>query len=317
MPSSDFVLANGYTIVALCCLAFFGDPLGGTADEPGVPNKIAGNAQFEPLFNGRDFSGWRRTANWRIADRAFYCHEVDERHSSDNNLHYDAGRLPGDCELVFEWREGAKSKDSKRLNPGLGINYNTGIPGGGSAFSYGAGIDYHVSGIDIRLHTRSIHDPSVVSHQFNSGFLSTWPAKDFSKRIGEWNQSRILCKGSRIQFWLNGKQAFDLDLERVRGKGGDDRPEYLAIDDWIRRGNNGLYLSIVAPFSNELAAPRVQIRSVAVRRLKEMEQHQPEARTILDLGEAPGPWRGGTPMPPPNVIPHQNEESGPTETRPR
>jgi hypothetical protein len=206
------------------------------------------------------------------------------------------------------------------MNPGLGINFNVGIPGGSLDSSYGAGIDYHVSGVDIRLHTRSTSDTSPVTHRFNSGFSTDWPVKDFSKPIGQWNHSRILCKASRIQFWLNGKQAFDIDMERPSDTGRDhwSPAMALAVDDWISRRKNGIYLSIIAPFSNELAVPRVEVRSIAVRQLKAIDPHQPEARTIIKVGEAPGPWRGGSsPAPPPTPVPGGNWYDGPTEIRPR
>jgi hypothetical protein len=316
--------ATDCTIIAVCCFAFFSHPAWAMADEPNASNGTKGNAQFEPLFNGRDFQGWKQSGNWQIADKAFYCQKVDGNHGSDDNLHFAAKGLPADCELVFEWRESGKSQDSKRQNPGLGINYNVGTRGGGGTSTYGAGIDYHVSGIDIRLHTRSVDDTSAIKHKFNSGFVTDWPVKDFSNRIGEWNRSRILCKGSRIQFWLNGKQAFDLDLEKLKAQSGHDGPAVVAfaIDDWIGLRNGGLCLTIVAPYSNEIGAPRVQIRSMAVRRLNAMERRQPEAKTTLpgSVENPPSPTGGenrksNAPIPVP--VPGPNEEGDGTSTRPR
>lgn len=195
-----------------------GRPVAGTGQQP---------VRFAALFNGQDFQGWKQTGNWTIAEGAFYCSRVVNSkgsNSSRNNLYYVAGKLPGDCELVFEWKESGETPGGKangcgtgHNNPGFGISHNIGgfgynIGGVGIHSTYGAAIDYSLSGIDIRLHTRSLDDASPTLVGTPSGFLSKGSWKDFSKPIGRWNRSRILCQGSKIQFWLNGNRAYDLDL---------------------------------------------------------------------------------------------------------
>ena len=125
-----------------------------------------------------------------------------------------------------------------------------------------------------------------------------------------------------LQFWLNGKQAFDIDLlHEKRSKGHDALIDTgFAVDDWIRLRKDGLCLSVVAPYSNELAALQVQIRCVAVRPLKTMEPHQANARMRRDFVNELPPYRDrkhGHQAPPPQALPREKEESGNTEIQPR
>jgi hypothetical protein len=228
---------------------------------------------MELLFAGRDFQGWIQSGNWKIADNAFYCSRVtDDR----NDLRY-AKKIHGACEISFEWKEGSnlKSQDTgeggvKQMNPGFSVTLNAGDRGPFRPnSSYGAGVDYSFSGISIRLHTRDFDDDSPLDHKYNSGVFSIWPTRDFSKARGEWNHSRITVRGPEIQFWLNANKVYDIDLKSkvIKRKGGEDKTidnMNLALDDWLRRGRDGVCLSVIAPYSNEMVAAHVQIRSLTI-----------------------------------------------------
>lgn len=243
---------------------------------------IADKADFLPLFNGRDFQGWQQAGNWQIAEGAFYGASVRQ---GRGDLHLTAMRIPGNCELVFEWKEDKDidwkalglSRPYRKRSPGFVIGFNVGSGTRRPNASYGVCVDYCVSGVGIRLHTRSVLD-NLPAHEFEgSGLKSSVAVKDFSKPVGQWNQSRIVCKDSRVQFWLNDSLAFDLNIneeEATTSGGGVNRflPEW-AIKQWLGRVDRGLFLSVIGPENQTPATTiRVDIRSLAVRPLKAREQ---------------------------------------------
>lgn len=44
------------------------------------------------------------------------------------------------------------------------------------------------------------------------------PSRDASRPFGEWNEGRVVCKGTVIQHWLNGEKVMDFDYTDPRWK---------------------------------------------------------------------------------------------------
>jgi len=81
-------------------------------------------------------------------------------------------------------------------------------------------------------------------------FFCMAPSKDVSKPYGEWNEGRVVCKGTVIQHWLNGEKVIDFDytdpkwseeieLLRIRGAKLSARGGNLWLQDhgapvWFR-----------------------------------------------------------------------------------
>ena len=42
------------------------------------------------------------------------------------------------------------------------------------------------------------------------------PSHDATKPVGEWNTGRVICKGTVVQHWLNGKKVVGFDYEDPR-----------------------------------------------------------------------------------------------------
>ena len=62
----------------------------------------------------------------------------------------------------------------------------------------------------------------LQARKLNASFYDgVAPKGDFSKPVGQWNQSRLVCKGPKVSFHLNGKLAFNINL-----------------DDWKEAGKN-------------------------------------------------------------------------------
>lgn len=153
---------------------------------------------FAPLFDGRSFDGWKHAGNWEIQDGAMV------RVRSGGNLTYEAGLVPDDFELRFEW------KASKGCNSG--VYYRPGQ------------VEYQVLDDE--------HSPYGENPRQSAAslFFCMAPSERAAKPHGQWNTGRIKCKGTVIEHWLNGKRVLSFDyadpkwareVELLRIRGGD------------------------------------------------------------------------------------------------
>jgi hypothetical protein len=131
------------------------------------------------LYNGRDFEGWRNPGNWRIDGEALF------RAADGGGLTCFAKRIPEDFELRFEWRV-AKGTNS-------GVLYRPG--------------QYEYQILDNAGH------PEGRNPRTSAGalYFCMAPSKDVTKPAGDWNTARIVCRGTVIQHWLNGRKIVDFD----------------------------------------------------------------------------------------------------------
>ncbi len=178
----------------------------------------ASAASWVTLFDGKSFAGWEHKGNWVIEDGAFY------RKAEGGSLTYTVQTVPDDFELRFEW------KVSKGCNSGVyyrpaQYEYQV-LDNGGSPYG---------------------ENPRQAAASL---FFCMAPSKDATKALGEWNEGRVVCKGSVIQHWLNGEKVIDFDytdpkwateveLLRIRGANLSARGGKLWLQDhgadvWFR-----------------------------------------------------------------------------------
>ena len=173
---------------------------------------------FESLFDGRTFTGWEHKGNWVIEDGALF------RKDKGGDITYTAKKVPDDFELRFEW------KVSKGCNSG--VYYRPG--------------QYEYQVLD-NANSPYGENPRQAAASL---FFCMAPSKDVTKPFGEWNEGRIVCKGTVIQHWLNGEKVIDFDytdprwareIEILRIRGGDltKRGALLRLQDhgepvWFR-----------------------------------------------------------------------------------
>lgn len=165
---------------------------------------------FEPIFDGRSLDGWRHDGNWAVVDGGI------TRVKKGGSLVYEKARVPDDFELRFDWKvaEGCNS----------GVYYRPG--------------QYEYQLLD-NANSPYGENPRQAAASL---FFGMAPAREAVKRHGEWNEARIVCKGSVIQHWLNGVKVIDFDyrdprwfheLEVLRIRGGDltKRGAHLSLQD--------------------------------------------------------------------------------------
>jgi hypothetical protein len=104
-------------------------------------------------------------------------------------------RIFGDFELVVEWRTAPQGNS--------GIFYR--VPSEARTAT-GAAIEYQLA-----------DNARKASQQFpdrrNGAAYGLYPpSQDASKPVGEWNESRIVADGKRIEHWLNGVKVASFEI---------------------------------------------------------------------------------------------------------
>jgi hypothetical protein len=180
-------------------LAFTTLPL--LAAEPNMLTKAEKSAGWKSLFDGKTLSGWRGYKTeavgdgWVVQDGTIVLTKAK------------AGDLMtvqefGDFELVFEW------KISEAGNSG--VIYRVGL---GESASYRTGPEYQV------LDNVKAEDNKKANHLAGSLYdLGGDTPANLPKPVGEWNTSKLIVRGWKVEHWLNGKKVIAADLASPEGK---------------------------------------------------------------------------------------------------
>tara|TARA_R110002095_G_scaffold150422_1_gene129960 strand:+ start:31730 stop:32497 length:768 start_codon:yes stop_codon:yes gene_type:complete len=182
----------------------------GCASDPNQSTVEKQKQGFKPLFNGKDLKGWKHSGNWKVESG------VITRSGKGGSLVYASQPLPDDFELRFKWKVAEGSNSGVYYRPG---QYEYQILDN----------QKHVDGKNPRTSAASI-------------YFCLPPSHDATRPVGDWNEGRIVCQGTVIQHWLNGKKVIDLDytdpryawnVELLANRGGNlaDRGAYLSLQD--------------------------------------------------------------------------------------
>lgn len=186
------------SIVALA-FALVATPL--FAAEPNTLTAAEKSAGWKLLFDGKTLNGWRgyKTEQageaWKVQDGAVVLTAAK------------AGDLMtkgefGDFELAFEW------KISEAGNSG--VIYRVGL---GENASFRTGPEYQV------LDNEKAKDNKLGNHLAGSLYdIGPEVPRDLTKPVGQWNSSRLIVRGWKVEHWLNGRKVVDLDLASAEGK---------------------------------------------------------------------------------------------------
>ncbi len=192
-------------------LSFLLVPCALFAEEPNTLNENEAAAGFELLFNGKDFAGWKNNGNWVIQEDGSIFRE-----KKGGSLVYSVKKVPDDFELRFEWKVGEGSN---------------------------SGIYYRPTQYEYQILDNSKHpDGKNPRTSAASLYFCIQPSHDATKPVGKWNTGRIVCQGTVVQHWLNGKKvvgfdyadpknAFYVDLLTKRGGNLEARGANLSLQD--------------------------------------------------------------------------------------
>ncbi len=134
---------------------------------------------FRLLFNGRDLEGWKQGGNWGVEEG------VLTRSGKGGSLVYTAEKIPDDFDLRFEWKVARGSN---------------------------SGVYYRPTQNEYQILDNAVHgDGKNPRTSAASLYFCMAPSYDATRPVGEWNEGRIVCKGTVVQHWLNGQKVIDFD----------------------------------------------------------------------------------------------------------
>ncbi len=159
--------------------------------------------RWEVLFDGISTASWRAyrgkdfpAKGWKVEDGALRVMAKGGGGDLVTREQY------GDFELAFEWKvsPGANSGVMYRVREDRGAPYETGP-------------EYQV--LDDAKHADGRNPKTSASALYA---LVAANAKKQLKPVGEWNEGRIVVKGSKVEHWLNGAQVVAIDVDGPEAK---------------------------------------------------------------------------------------------------
>ena len=176
-----------------------------------------GAAEFTPLFNGRDLSGWKIPAgdngHWRVVEGVI-DYDAESEASGDKSLWSE--REFGDFVLRADWR----IKSTPYVNPSVPI-----IRFDGTHKKDASGKEIRIAVPDsdsgIYLRGSSKAQVNIWSWPIGSGEVYGYrtdasmpaavragvtPKRNADRDIGEWNTFEITMRGNRLTVVLNGQE---------------------------------------------------------------------------------------------------------------
>jgi hypothetical protein len=153
------------------------------------------------LFDGKSLDGWRgyKTeavgSGWKAQDGAL---TLTAAKAGDVMTKSEFA----DFELSFEWKisEGGNS----------GVIYRVGL---GETASHRTGPEYQV------LDNEKAKDNKLGNHLAGSLYdMGTAAPRDLTKPAGQWNESKLIVRGWKVEHWLNGKKVVAVDLAAPEGR---------------------------------------------------------------------------------------------------
>ena len=170
-------------------------------------------AGFVNLFNGKDFSGWRKTggdASYEIQDDAIRGFGKN----INKNTFLRTEKEYGDFIFAFQFKFLDKSGNSGCMFRALHKKATEKEPDGRVT---GYQCEHDNTKVPQRSWTAGIYDEARRGWLYPAKDLSSAKKAAFSEqgerlfKWDDWNTIVIKCKGNRLQTWLNGRQRADFE----------------------------------------------------------------------------------------------------------
>ena len=165
------------------------------------------------LFDGKTLDGWRPynkkpAGGWEVVDGTLHAIAKVKGVELITEKKYD------NFDFSWEW------KLPEAGNNGVKYFVTEARPGA-------PGHEYQM--IDDARHP----DGKIGPHRQTASFYDVIPAADRpTKPVGEWNASRIIVKGNRVEHWLNGKNVLSFELGSDAVKAGLAKSKFAKYPDF-------------------------------------------------------------------------------------
>nr|WP_321356283.1 DUF1080 domain-containing protein [uncultured Draconibacterium sp.] len=181
----------------------------GNSQELNTLTKAEKKAGWELLFNGKDLDGWKifqggdEVKGWKVIDGILNNSGTGSDHGGD----IITKKQFKDFELYLEWKIAPES------NSGIFYHVQEGV----AEKIYETGPEYQL--LDDKGWPTKLND----SQYTGSNYAMQKPIGAKVKPLDEWNTTRIIVKGSKVEHYLNGKKVVEYELW---------------TDDWKERKSN-------------------------------------------------------------------------------
>ncbi len=195
------------------------------------------------LFNGRDFAGWRGVGRetiperlWSVRDGTIAKEDVPAGATLPDGQPVLGGDLITretflDFDLAFEWRV------EKGANSGVKYNVDENLTSDGRPSRATLGFEYQV------IDNVGFAEP-LTPKQTAGSLYDLVPATpgNAARPAGEWNASRIVFQGTRIEHWLNGAKVVDTDTASASFAASLAASKFAGIEGFARKKKGHLSL---------------------------------------------------------------------------
>lgn len=215
----------------------------GTASAPAPANALSAaerTAGWRLLFDGRTLHGWRGlgydsvpTAHWTVVNGTIQKVASGKVPTLPDGQPLYGGDLMtvdtfGDFELTWEW------KVTPGANSGLKYNVSEELSVKEAPNHAALGFEYQI--LDDDRHP----DGKLATHRAGALYDLIAPSRPTHVRpVGEWNQSKLVFRGSHGEHWLNGEKLLEFDLGSARMDSALARSKFRSLP-WFgerRRGH--------------------------------------------------------------------------------
>lgn len=206
-----------------------------------APAPAARDTGWRALFDGRTLDGWRvyqsqrPPTGWSVRDGA-----LTKSAPTDDIVTVDQF---GDFELEWEWRI---------------------APGGNAGVFYRGTEEYekvYWSAVEYQLLDDAGAGTGLDRATAAGAAYALYPAPAGTvKPAGQWNSSRVVARGARVEHWLNGEKLVEYDQNSADW---DARVKASKFRDWpnFSRARRG-YIAIQGDHAGELALRNIRIREL-------------------------------------------------------
>ncbi len=211
---------------------------------------------FKLLFNGKDFTGWRAVHSDKMPEKRWKVENgtinISPSDGSETGNDIVTTEQYGAFEITFEF------KLTDGANSGLKYFVNEQFDSGGKS---GVGLEFQV--LDDEKHPDA--KMGVVGNRTLASLYDLIPSykpdKRFQRKIGEWNQGRVIVYPNNIvQHWLNGFKVVEYERGSNIFKALVARSKYAKYDGFGLNEKGNILL--------QDHGDNVSFRSIKIRELK-------------------------------------------------
>jgi len=214
------------------------------------------NAGWRLLFDGQSTAGWRgyksstMPASWRVENGSLLARREEGKSAGD----IVTVEQYGDFELSLEWKM-TRGNNS-------GVIYRATEQ---EAEVWQSGPEYQI--LDNTTHLDGLN-PLASAGACYAVFA---PARDATRPLGQWNQTRIVARGKHVEHWLNGEKLLEYEVDSPYWQAHVKTSKFF--ETAYGRGNWGRTLKGHIALQDYGGA--IEFRSIKIRPFAEGQAAQP------------------------------------------